>query len=591
MSSSPPVIVEGESSGGVAGHPDATRESSPRYSARLVALVLLLYSGLAVASTWPLARDPGGQVPRGTLESTTIPLVSGWALWWTADRMPAGFASYWDAPIFHPAPGAFVLSEAMPLVGMLAAPLFWAGASPVLAYNAMLFFALVLNGGVTFGLLRALGIHPWAAAAGGAIAVLLPYVQREVGVLTVVPIAGIVATLWALLAVARQPSPARGVVFGAAFGATYLVCGQHALFLALALPPAAAWLWSRELKRRTTLVAAGAALVTVAVLVMPVVRAQIEVFDKPHGERTESGAVAGSARAGTWWTAPWQPTVPIPGVRLSEEIHRRGLFPGAAKLALAIVGLAWALRQRNSRRFAALLATLACGGLVLSMLPRIVVGDVSPYAWGRGVLPGFAQVRSFYRAGVLVHVAVALLAGWGVHAVLSARTKLGGGRFSRVPAAIALALTALAVVELWPVGQGFSPGPDFASWRPFVQWVERNVASDEAMAYFPFFSGGRMAGFEDDARWMALQSGHGRAMVNGYSSYVPETRRKFARATSRFPDAESHAAMWRYGVRWVVVDESWLARTKRGEPDRPRWRLAHRFPAHDLLVYEVLNPS
>jgi len=568
-----------------------THEVSPRLSLRLVALVLLLYAGLAVASSWPLARDPGGQLPRGTLESTTIPLVSGWALWWTADRLPAGFEGYWNAPIFHPAPGAFALSEPMPLVGMLAAPLFWAGASPVLAYSAMLFVALVLNGGVTFGLLRALDVHPWAAAAGGAIAVVLPYAQREVGVLTLVPLAGIVGTLWALLAVARRPSLARGVVLGAAFGATYLVCAQHAVFLALALPPAAVWLLRRELVQRRTLVAAGAALVTAAVLMTPVVRAQIEVFEKPRGERTESAAVSGSATAATWWTAPWRPLVPVPGVRAAEGVHGRGLFPGAAKLALAIVGLAWALQHRKSRRFAALLATLAVGGLVLSMLPRIVVGGGAPYLWAREELPGFAQIRSFYRAGVLVHVAIALLAGWGVHAVLYARTRVGGGRFSRVPAAVALAVTALAVVELWPVGQGFSPGPDFPAWRPFAQWVERNVAPEEAMAYFPFFSGGRIEGFEDDARWMVLQSGHGRAMVNGYSSYVPEMRRKFARATSDFPDAASHTAMRQYGVRWVVVDQTWLARSKRREPRLPRWRLAYQLPAHDLAVYEVLGPA
>ena len=352
-----------------------------------------------------------------------------------------------------------------------------------------------------------------------------------------------------------------------------------------------AWLWNRQLTQRRVLVASGAALVTAGVLLAPVVWVQIEVFSKPRGERPEAGAVAGSARAQTWWTAPWQALVPVPGVRSSEETHRRGLFPGAAKLALAIVGLGWALRYRESRRFAALLATLAAGGLVLSMLPRMVVGEFAPYVWAREAVPGIAQVRSFYRAGVLVHVAIALLAGWGVHAVLSARTRMGGSRFSRVRGAVATALTALAVVELWPMGQGFSPAPDFVSWRPFSQWVQRNVAPDEAMAYFPVFSGGRIAGFEEDARWMALQSGHGRAMVNGYSSYIPQTRRRFARATSEFPDAGSHAAMRGYGVRWVVVDQSWLVRTKRGEPGAPRWRLAHRFPAHGLAVYEVLDPS
>lgn len=565
-----------------------TSANSPRVSPRRAAGLLLLYAGLAVAATWPLARDAGEQVPQGTLESSTIPLVSAWALWWTADRLPAGFAGYWNAPIFHPTPGAFALSEPMPLLGVLAAPLLWFGASPVVAYAWVLLGALVLNGMMTFGLLASLRVQPAAAAAGGAIAVLLPYVQREVGVLTLVPLAGIVGTLWALLAVARQPSVARGVVLGLAFGATYLVCGQHAVFLALVLPPAGVWLLRRDLLAPRALAAAGAALATAAVLIAPVARAQLDAFEQPRGERPEAAAVSGAARAATWWTAPWSPLLPVPGLQPGEGVHRRGLFPGAVKLALAVLGLVWALRQRERRRVGAFLVTLAVGGLVLSMLPRIVVGDLSPYTWLRESLPGFAQLRAFYRAGVLVHVAIALLAGLGVHAVLVARTRTG--RLARVPAAVALGMTALAVVELWPLGQRFSQAPDYAAWRPFDAWVAEHVAPEEALAYFPFFGGGRIAGFEDDARWMALQSGHGRALVNGYSSYVPAARRRFARGTREFPAGDSHAWVREYGVRWVVVRRSWLEGTGRGRPAPPLWRLAREFPASDVAVYEVMGP-
>lgn len=562
----------------------ASRSVSPRCAAG----ILLLYAALAVASTWPLAREPGEQVPQGTLDSSTIPLVSSWALWWTADRLPAAFAGYWDAPIFHPAEGAFALSEPMPLLGVLAAPLFWFGASPVLAYACVLLGMLLLNGVVTFGLLCSLRVQPAAAVAGGAIAVLLPYAQREVGVLTLVPLAGIIGTLWALVAVAERPSVARGVVLGLAFGATYLVCAQHAVFLALVLPPAGVWLLRRDLWAPRSLATAAAAVVTAAALIAPVVRAQLDAFEQPRGERSEAAAVSGAARAATWWTAPWSPVLPVPGLEPGEGAHRRGLFPGAVKLALAVLGLVWALRQREHRRLGAFLVTLAVGGLVLSMLPRIVVADVSPYTWVRESLPGFAQVRSFYRAGVLVHVAIVLLAGLGVHAVLAART--GPGRLGRVPAAVAFGVTALAVVELWPIGQRFSPAPDFASWRPFDAWVADHVAPEEALAYFPFFAGGRIEGFEDDARWMALQSGHGRALVNGYSSYVPATRRRFARGTREFPAGDSHRWMRQYGVRWVVVSRPWLERTGRGVPGPPLWRLAREFPASDVAVYEVMGP-
>ena len=118
-------------------------------------LTLLLYLGLAIASTWPLVRDLAHSVPRGTTESTTVPLVSAWALWWTSDRLPAGFEGYWDAPILHPAQETFAYSESMTLLGVISAPIFWLGGTPMLAYNLVLLAALVLNGWMACGLLRA----------------------------------------------------------------------------------------------------------------------------------------------------------------------------------------------------------------------------------------------------------------------------------------------------------------------------------------------------------------------------------------------------------------------------------------------------
>jgi hypothetical protein len=561
------------------------RQASPRRSsARFVAFTLLLYVLLAVASTWPLARDPGGQVPRGTLDSVTIPLVSAWALWWTADRAAAGFESYWDAPIFHPARRAFALSEPMPLLGVLVAPLFWAGASPVLAYSLTLLLALVVNGGVVFGLLRALGLQSLAAAAGGAIAVVLPYTHREVGVLTLVPLAGIAGTLWAVVAFARRPSPLRGVALGAAFGATYLVCAQHALFLGLALLPAAAWLAGRELLLPRAIAGALVAAATGAALVAPVAVVQLDVFARSP-ERSESAAISGSAGASTWRTAPWRPLLPTPGLLEPDDVQRRGLFPGAVKLALAAVGLGWGLRRREQRRVVAFLATVALVGLALTLLPRIQVGGESVYALAGDVVPGLAQLRSLYRAGVLVQLALALLAAYGLHGLLPRRAEARGALRSGA----ALALAVLAVVELWPVQQGFSAAPAFGDWRSFGDWIERNVAPDEAMAFLPLYSGGPVKNFETDARWMVLQSLHGRPMVNGYSSYVPGMRRAFARDSTGFPDAASHELMLRYGVRWAVVRPSWLELAQRPPPAPPGWRAAHRDPALDVAVYEVLR--
>ncbi|NIQ52158.1 MAG: hypothetical protein GWN71_01345, partial [Gammaproteobacteria bacterium] len=65
-----------------------------------------------------------------------MPYFNVWTLGWNASWLTAPDAGYWDAPIFHPAPGAFAFSDPQLLTGLAATPLWWM--SPALAYNGIL---------------------------------------------------------------------------------------------------------------------------------------------------------------------------------------------------------------------------------------------------------------------------------------------------------------------------------------------------------------------------------------------------------------------------------------------------------------------
>ena len=109
------------------------------------------------------------------------------------------------------------------------------------------------------------------------------------------------------------------------------------------------------------------------------------------------------------------------------------------------------------------------------------------------------------------------------------------------------------------------------------------------MAYFPFTHGPQSYKFTQETRWMLLQIDHGRPMVNGYSSYIPESRSEFARSAAGFPSEKSHQLMQSYGVRWVVVHLPLLRKQGRPEPAEPRWRRVHFDGTHRVAVYEVVS--
>jgi len=149
------------------------------------------------------------------------------------DRLPHLFAGYWDAPIFHPDPYAFALSEPMPLQGIAAAPVTFAGGSLVTAYNVVLLACLVATGLAAAGCCSA-----WVAVAGGpgggAMLVMLPPVHANLDVL---PLATLAASSrrWRRSSASGASRAARGLALGVALGVTYVLCGQYAVLLTVVL--------------------------------------------------------------------------------------------------------------------------------------------------------------------------------------------------------------------------------------------------------------------------------------------------------------------------------------------------------------------
>ena len=236
----------------------------------------LLFAVLALVLTWPLARNLSQAIPFGSEPNATVPLASLWALWWNSDRVLHLYQGYWDAPIFHPTAGAFGLTEFLPLVGLLAAPLWWFSDNPTLAYNLALLSALVVNGWMASRLLSALGLALLPALAGGAMVELLPFIAQELGVLPLVPLGGILWTLLAFVRLEREPRVKHGLTLGLAFAVTYLLCAQYALFLSLVLILCGGFLAHRRLRERRFWTAVGAGGGLCVVLLLPALSGQLQ---------------------------------------------------------------------------------------------------------------------------------------------------------------------------------------------------------------------------------------------------------------------------------------------------------------------------
>ncbi len=514
-----------------------------------------------------------------------MPLASAWSLWWVADRIGSGFAGFWDAPIFFPTRQSFAFSEPLLLEGAAAAPLAWAGVSPVPAHNLVLLAALVSNGAFAFALLRGLGLAALPAGAGGAMACLLPYVHHELGVLTLVPLAGVLAVLHALLAFSRSATAWRGLRLGVAFTAAYALCGQYAIFLALVGAPAALCLFRRALLAPRSLLALALAAATACALLAPVVSAQLAVRRTHAFVRSEQTSVLGAAAPGSFRLAPAAPWVPLPGIDTAPDPGQQAHFPGTLKLGLAIAGLVWGLRRSDTRRFTAFLALLAVGAVLLALLPRLELFGVAPFHALRALVPGLAQVRSFWRATMLMQLAIVLLAAEGIQALFAAARDVAWRR------AGVLALAALAVVELWPPAPGLSAAPSRETWQPWLAWIAEHVPPGAPLVHLPVPASERVGDYEETARAMLLATAHAHPIVNGYSSYFPRSYRAFARFMRGCPKPEAWSVLNEVGLRVLLVRSSWLAQAAGCAPAESLYRRSAVFPALDAEIWESVSAS
>ena len=425
----------------------------------------VLYLGLAILFTWPLLLEVGSRLPLGSESSATLPLFNLWTLSWNADRAAHLFSGYWDAPIFHPQEGAFGLSDPMPATGLLFALLRLAASNPFLSYNLCLLSILVLNGAAASHLAAALGAGRAPALLSGLLAVGLPWVSNELGVIQMTVLFPVLFAVAALVRFLQSPGYRRAVVLGLWAAGAYLTSNYFGVYLSLFLLMTGALLVRADQLTAANAKRTAAAAAVCLLLLAPVLPGQLE--STREFSRNEAALAIGSAvpehflklrsRASAAGLVPW-----LGGDEFRDRSAApQRLYPGTALSLLALAGVVLSLKA-GRRRYVLCFAAFSALAFLLSFGPRVSLPGFSPYEWLRQVYPGFSQMRSSFRLAAFMQIGLLALASIGLRLLWDRR-----GRAGRV---LAVALTVLALAEVLPPPQSFSPGREEV-YSP--AWVER----------------------------------------------------------------------------------------------------------------------
>jgi hypothetical protein len=486
--------------------------------------------------------------------------LNTWILGWVQRSLLHDPAGLWDANIFHPARRTLTQSEHMLAEAVTLLPVRALGGDPVAVHQAGIVLSALLLALTTFALLRGLGASAFAAFAGGAAAVAMPWRLAEVSHVQLLS-AQWFPLVW-LLTVRVAQEPGRilyGVGLALALALQLLSSFYLAYYLAasFALLVLALW-WCGAIAPRG-LAALAAALALPALLLVLVSLPYLEWRAEVGflGPRPIESVSPGDALAliAPRFELGWRGTLPLP---VSFEIPLAPSF-------FALLGLLAARRAgdgrsgRAQRGLALGLLTLIGVALVLSLGRELELGSSRvplPGALAARWVPGYEQLRNPLRWAIPIAIAVPVLAGLGI-AWLE----------RRVPGAAARAGLRAAVALLWAANLYWPVLPVRDAWERQRDHLAAYRALDAlapgAVLELPTPIGSTV-GIDVDSRYVLASTLHWRGLVNGISGYVPPSYLLLHQIAQDLPEPRALARLHALcDVRFIVLHVDALSKLTR----------------------------
>ncbi len=501
------------------------------------------FLALAVAMTWPLARilERGVANPGDPLQQT---YVLDWD-WYATLHQPLHL---FQANLFYPAKDTLAYGEHMYGIALFLFPLRMLGFGALTTHNIAVILGFAFCGFAAYLLGRMLTGSTLAGIAAGIFYAYLPWRFTQLPHTNYLWAGWLPLLVVALLHCARKPGWRSAALFGAAFllnGITnlhFFVFGAIAIVVSVPIVVRDRGQWLRV---------AAATLVALA-LITPFLIPYFRVARETGMRRSWADVKSWSASPRDWLN---------PGA--TNRFYRRifdpktdpelWLFPGAAGIALSILGLYAARRER--RTLAVALLWLALGFIgslgVHAFLHRFLFSHV----------PGMSSLRVPARWATIAYVGMTMLVAYAV----------AGSRNQRNWPAILAAAVFVVELHAAPIRWHCTSQPV----PPVYRWLKTQRGP---IAELPM-------GGDNEYRYLRFSTEHHLPMVNGTASFVPP----WFSALAEQPREKQIETLRAMGVRLIIEHDRLIPQGTAGTLDEtpPYFRYKARFAGRATSPYGV----
>lgn len=487
---------------------------------------------LGIAHTWPLATAPGTLSQNDNADAQ----LNEWILAWVPHQLARNPAHLFDANIFYPARDTLAFSEPLIVPALMGAPLHWLGGSPVLVYNFVLIVGFALTAFAGYALMYAWTRDRAAGLLTGSLFAFNTHTLTRLAHVQGIHAYGLPLVLWSIDRVITE-ARVRDALWLALWMAVMAYTSGYLAVLGSVMIAVALVARVGEWRHRASLVLSRVAVAAMAagIVIFP-------LYLPYHRVAREQGMVRSLESIAEFTATLKGYAVSAGRMHFSLWSHRLfenpvdAFFPGLTAIALAATAL-WTMRRTGGVTRGRILMLVAVGfaGIILSL------GTSTPvYGAVYAVFPPMRGLRAAARFGNLFLLAIAVMAGLGVHALRARRAR------SRGVTALAVAVIAAANIEALRAPFDYRRFHGIPRVYTLLAYEPGPVVLVEA----PFYPA--RAAFEN-AEYVLASTVHWRPLMNGYSGFTPLSYREFAETFWYFPEERAIHAMQQAGVTHVML--------------------------------------
>ncbi|SDD56939.1 hypothetical protein [Glycomyces harbinensis] len=511
---------------------------------------------LAVAMTWPLAKDLDDVIPHDTGD----PLLLTYILGWVGHALRENPAGIWDTNSFWPLTDAYLFTDT--LLGYAPFALFITGPqSALVVYNLLYIgtFALAFLG--AYALLRQLGARVAGSAVAAAAFAYAPWKLGQAGHLQVLSMGGIALALamlarghgWSLRGGFKAERQRPGWILagwltalwqfsiGAGLGIPFVY-----LLLGVGVVVGLHWLALRPRLRWRTLAADGVGGVVFSLGVL-------WIADKHAVVARAYPEAVRDADYISWFSPTWQSFIIAPEEsRVWGAAHEaaradltwapeQALLVGFTLVALAVAGLVWSCWTGRQRFW---LALGAAAVFAVSMGPNFL--DQGAWAWAPlyEYAPGWDAIRTPGRLAIYLTLILAVLAAGTLTRIADEADAVAHA--ARIDKRLKVkAPRRVHALLFLPIGLVLWEGLTVAPYAPVPEAPVDMSALEGPVLFLP--SGG------GDTKVQYWSTDGFVEVANGVAAFTPDEQAGLRSMSQGFPSDEAIESLREAGIETVVV--------------------------------------